>query len=66
MSIKTLKLLYYLAIFVSLILFGLLVVIAIFENQIHEIIATVGFTVLGYISIIMFAYAFLGLRKLNK
>ncbi|HHU56484.1 MAG TPA: hypothetical protein GXZ48_07350 [Acholeplasmataceae bacterium] len=57
------KILFIFLILISLILFGLLVVITINASSLPEKAKTIGFIVIGYISIILFAFSWFKLFK---
>jgi len=52
-------------IIVSIVVFASLIYIAIYQTELSRFMGTVGFILLGYISILIFVYAWVELRKKN-
>jgi hypothetical protein len=50
-------------IIVSIVVFASLIYIAIYRTELSKFMGTIGFILLGYISILLFIYGWLGLRK---
>lgn len=57
------KILPIILILISLILFGWLIYIAIYAKDLSDFLASIGFIAIGYIAIIMFAFAWFKLKK---
>ena len=57
------KILPIILIIISLLLFGSLVYITIYAKELPEIIATIGFIVIGYISVVLFAVGWFKIKK---
>lgn len=50
-------------IIISILLFGVLIYISIYEEDLSDFVITVGFIIIGYIAVILFALGWFNIKK---